>query len=87
MNDRKRTNTNRDGFLVSDPARRDIVKAYAVEISISIVGLVGARQAAAFLNKYKVDIDVALRVLLHPSKRRNYTGRDTFAMEGILPVV
>jgi hypothetical protein len=85
MEDRKKTNATGQGFLLPDPTRRDIVKAYAVEIAISIVGLVGARQAAAFLNKYMVDIDVALRVLLHPSKRRNYSGRDIFALEGILP--
>jgi hypothetical protein len=69
-----------------DSTRRDIVKAYAVEIAINIVALVGARQAAAFLYKYKVDLDVALRVLLRPSQRRNYIGQNTLAMEGILPV-
>jgi hypothetical protein len=73
-------------FFLPDPTRRDIVKAYAVEIAINIVALVGARQAAAFLYKYKVDLDVALRVLLRPSQRRNYIGQNTLAMEGILPV-
>ena len=86
MDDRKQVHATAQRVLLPDPTRRDIVKAYAVEIAISIVGLVGARQAAAFLNKYMVDINVALRVLLCPSRRRNYTGRDTFAMEGILPV-
>jgi hypothetical protein len=85
MDDRKQAGAARQGFLVPHPTRRDIVKAYAVEIAISIVGLVGTRQAAAFLKKYRVDLHVALRVLLHPSQRRNYDGLDKFAMEGILP--
>jgi hypothetical protein len=96
MGNRERTNTAAHGLppqkprqrnpLLSDPKRRDIVKAYAVEIAISMIGLIGTRRAAAFLKKYMVDIDVALRVLLHPSKRRNYEGCDRFALEGILPI-
>lgn len=77
---------NEPPFVLTDPARRDIARAYAVEIAISIAGLVGTRQAAAFLKKHMVDIDVALRVLLRPSERRNYGNRDKFALEGILPV-
>jgi hypothetical protein len=84
---RKRANThNEPPLALTDPARRDIAKAYAVEIAISIAGLVGTRQAAAFLKKYMVDLDVALRVLLRPSERRDYGSRDPFALEGILPV-
>lgn len=87
MRDLKQAGTTKEPSLVlADPMRHDIVKAYAIEIAISIVGLIGTRQAAAFLKKYMVDIDVALRVLLHPSKRRNYNSRDKFALEGILPV-
>lgn len=85
MDNRNGSRTIGNKLIVADPTRRDIVKAYAVEIAINIVGLVGARQAAAFLCKYKVDLDVALRVLLHPSQRRNYIGQNTLAMEGILP--
>ena len=85
---RQQANARNDpsSLVLTDPARRDIAKAYAVEIAISIVGLVGTRQAAAFLKRYMVDIDVALRVLLRPSERRDYGSRDTFALEGILPV-
>ena len=87
MNDRKQTSTRKQPTLVlADPVRRDIVKAYAIEIAISIVGLLGTRQAAEFLKKHMVDIDVALRVLLHPSERRNYDSPDKFALDGILPV-
>jgi hypothetical protein len=85
MNDFEKTNAAKQSLFLTDPMRRDIVKAYAVEIAISIAGLIGTRGAAAFLKKYMVDIDVALRVLLRPAKRRNYDGRDKFALEGILP--
>ncbi len=85
MNNRTWASDEQDSLLLTDPKRRDIVRAYAVEIAISIVGLVGTRRAAAFLREYMVDIDVALRVLLHPARRRNYDGLDKFALEGILP--
>ena len=84
MEDQTETDAIRPGLFLPDPARRDVVKAYAIEIAVSIVGLVGARQAATFLRKYSVDIEVALRVLLHPSQRRSYDGRDKFAMDGML---
>ncbi|OGB27009.1 MAG: hypothetical protein A3I66_22250 [Burkholderiales bacterium RIFCSPLOWO2_02_FULL_57_36] len=88
MNDRKQAGTTKKQSLVlTDPMRRDIVRAYAIEIAISIAELIGTRRAAAFLRKYMVDIDVALRVLLHPSQRRNYDSQDKFALEGILPVL
>ncbi len=85
MDKRKQAVAAKEGLFPADPMRRDIVKAYAVEIAVGVVGLIGTRQAAAFLKKYRVDIEVALRVLLHPAHRRNYDGQDTFALEGILP--
>ncbi len=51
-------------------ARRDIVKLCAVEIAIGLKELLGTRQAAEFLKKHQVGLDIALRVLLHPSQRR-----------------
>ena len=87
MNRRKQAYATKEpNPVLADPMRRDIVQAYAVEIAISIAGLVGTRQAAAFLKKYLVDLEVALRVLLRPSARRNYGSEDKFALEGILPV-
>lgn len=85
MDPLRQTEAQEQHILLYDPNRRDIVKAYAVELAIIIAELVGIRQAAAFLKKYMVDIDVALRVLLRPSQRRNYEGCDKFALEGILP--
>jgi hypothetical protein len=52
-------------------ARRDIVKLCAVEIAIYLKNLLGTRAAAEYLKKQQVDLEVALRVLLHPSQRRN----------------
>ena len=51
-------------------ARRDIVRLCAVEIAIYLKELLGTRIAAEYLRRHQVDLDVALRVLLHPSKRR-----------------
>ena len=86
MNNRKHAAATEQDLLLTDPSRRDIVKAYAVEIAVSVAGMIGTRRAAAFLRKYRVGIDVALWVLLRPAQRRNYDGLDRFALEGILPV-
>lgn len=50
--------------------RRDIVRLCAVEIAIYLKELLGTRVAAEYLRRHQVDLDVALRVLLHPSRRR-----------------
>ncbi len=50
--------------------RRDIVKLCTVEIAITLKDTLGVQEAAEFLQRHQVDIDVALRVLLRPSQRR-----------------
>ncbi len=50
--------------------RRDIVKLCTVEIAINLKDTLGVQEAAEFLKRHEVDIDVALRVLLRPSQRR-----------------
>lgn len=51
--------------------RLDWVKAHLVDESVRLQSRQGTDLAAAFLKSEKVDIDVALRVLIHPRDRRN----------------
>jgi hypothetical protein len=85
MSIQQKTGTTKQDLSWLNRSRHDIVQAYPIEIAISIVRQLGTRHAAAFLKKYTVDIDVALRVLLRPSQRRRYDGLDKFTLEGILP--
>lgn len=52
--------------------RQDWTSARFVEEGITIQVVYGTRYAAAFLKNRMIDIDVALRVLLNPTQRRNY---------------
>jgi len=58
--------------LTQAAARTDIVKALTVEIAIALHRLLGTKIAAQFLRNHKIDIAIALRVLLHPYQRRQY---------------
>ena len=52
--------------------RQDWTSARFVEEGITIQVVYGTRYAAAFLKNRMIDIDVALRVLLSPARRRNH---------------
>ena len=54
-------------------ARQDWNSARFVEEGITIQVVYGMRDAAAFLKSRMIEIDVAKRVLLSPTLRRNYT--------------
>jgi len=65
-------NGNEIPLLTEKATRSDIVSALAVEISIALSHLLGAKAGARFLKRHTVNIDVALRVLLHPMRRRKF---------------
>jgi hypothetical protein len=71
------THRNEDSwdFPASTPTRPDWHTARFVKQGIRMQQLHGTGYAANFLKNRRVDIDVALRVLLQPSRRRNYDGR------------
>lgn len=54
-------------------SRRDFISAQLVEIGIVIQCIQGTPAAAEYLRSKKVDVDVALRVLSEPSKRRTWS--------------
>ena len=54
-------------------ARQDWTSARFIEEGISIQDVYGTRHAAAFLKNRMIDLDVSLRVLLHPGQRRMHT--------------
>ena len=51
--------------------RADLATARIVDQSISVQACHGTFYAALLLRTKNVDIDIALRVLLHPHKQRN----------------
>jgi hypothetical protein len=50
--------------------RHDLVSAQAVDIGIRLQDILGTHDAARFLKKNVIGIEVALRVLLNPERRR-----------------
>jgi hypothetical protein len=50
--------------------RQDATSAQAVEIGIELQELLGTSDAAVFLREHLIHIEVALRVLLQPTRRR-----------------
>ncbi len=59
-------------FPASTPSRPDWHTARFVKQGIRMQSIHGTGYAANFLRNRRVDIDVALRVLLQPERRRNY---------------
>lgn len=59
-------------FPASTPTRPDWHTARFVKQGIRMQSVHGTGYAANFLRNRRVDIDVALRVLLQPARRRNY---------------
>jgi hypothetical protein len=59
-------------FPASTPTRPDWHTARFVKQGIRMQSIHGTGYAANFLRNRSVDIDVALRVLLQPARRRNY---------------
>lgn len=51
--------------------RHDIAGERAVDIGIGLQEILGTRDAALFLKNNVIDLDVALRVLLCPDRRRS----------------
>lgn len=62
-------------FPASTPTRPDWHTARFVKQGIRMQSVHGTVYAASFLKNRRVDIDVALRVLLQPARRRNYDER------------
>lgn len=50
--------------------RRDVASEKTVDIGIRLQGVLGTADAAKFMQHNAISIDVALRVLLHPSRCR-----------------
>lgn len=50
--------------------RHDTVSEQTVEVGIRLQDLLGTSDAAKFLKNNVIHIEVALRVLLHPERRR-----------------
>lgn len=61
------------GLLPTQLSRRDFLSAQMVEIGIVIQQVQGTEQAAQYLMSKKVDLEVAVRVLAHPARRRTWT--------------
>ena len=51
-------------------SRPDIDTATAVELAIMLQQTAGTKRATEFMKERRVPVDVAMRVLLHPSERR-----------------
>ncbi len=72
MNDQQKNIGNEVPLLTNEiSSRRDIVKLYAVELAINLKEVKGAKVAAAYLKRHDVGLEIALRTLLHPAKRRS----------------
>lgn len=54
-------------------SRRDFISAQLVEIGIVIQCIQGTKSAAQYFRSKQVDMDVALRVLSQPSRRRTWS--------------
>ena len=50
--------------------RSDTASAQTVDIGIHLQDVLGTRDAAEFLQSNSINIDIALRALLQPAKRR-----------------
>jgi hypothetical protein len=59
-------------FPAASPSRPDWHTARFVRQGIKMQQTHGTSFAASFLKNRRVDIDIALRVLLQPARRRNY---------------
>lgn len=60
-------------WLYSDlvAVRKDSVTESIVNQAISMIDTCGASEAAAYLKRHQVNMEVAIRVLSRPSQRRN----------------
>ena len=71
MSDRTPPLSNEQTAYVSHASmRHDTVSEQTVEVGIRLQDLLGTSDAAKFLKNNVIHIEVALRVLLHPEKRR-----------------
>ena len=52
-------------------ARRDTASERIVETSFDLQRYCGTAFAARYLDAHEIDLELALRVLLHPGRRRN----------------
>lgn len=59
-------------FRVMSARRLDWLKARVVEEGISLQCAHGTDFAASYLKSKQVDLEIALRVLVHPRERRHY---------------
>lgn len=59
------------GYASHAAMRHDMVSEQAVEVGIRLQEILGTLDAALFLKNNVINLDVALRVLLQPSRRRN----------------
>ena len=58
------------GYTSHASMRHDAVSEQAVEIGIRLQDVLSTGDAARFLKNHVIHIDVALRVLLYPARRR-----------------
>lgn len=71
MYDQQKNIENEAPLLTNEiSSRRDIVKLYAVELAINLKEVKGTQVAAAYLKRHDVGLEIALRTLLRPTKRR-----------------
>ncbi len=70
---RKQLQGNFFGLEPTQLSRRDFLSAQMVEIGIVIQQVQGTEQAAQYLMSKRVDLEVAVRVLAHPARRRTWT--------------
>ena len=58
------------GHAGQTSVRRDLVSEQTVEIGIRLQEILGTRDAALFLKNNVIAIEIALRVLPYPARRR-----------------
>jgi hypothetical protein len=59
-------------FPDATPSRSDLATAELVDMGISLQHVYGTDYAAGYLRFNRIGMDVAVRVLAHPSERRKY---------------
>ncbi len=73
MNRRKYSQEKKLGLLPTKLSRRDFLSAQLIEIGIVIQRVQGTESAAEYLMSKRVDLEVAVRVLTHPARRRTWS--------------
>lgn len=72
MNRFKQIPPSKQDAPIAQLLRKDFISAQLVEIGIVIQIIQGTHDAAEYMKSKRVDLDVALRVLTYPQKRRTW---------------